>query len=153
MMRRVCALVVWGAIVLCAMPAIAAASAPNATTGGTSGVTDTAATLEGTVNANGEVTTYVFQYGTTTAYGTQTSAAPAGSGTTNQSVSSPVSGLAPSTTYHYRIVATNPSDTTQGADKTFTTGSAPQKPAVTTTPATNVTATSATANGTVNPKG
>jgi phosphodiesterase/alkaline phosphatase D-like protein len=152
-MRRVAGLVVWGAIVMCAMPAVASASAPSATTGGTSGVTDTAATLEGTVNANGEVTTYVFQYGTTNAYGNQTTAAPAGSGTTNQSVSSAVSGLAPSTTYHYRIVASNPSGTDEGADKTFTTGSAPQKPTVTTTPATNVTATTATANGTVNPHG
>src|SRR4051812_21296087 len=107
MIRRVTGLVACAAIALLATPAIAAASAPAATTGGATGVTDTAATLAGTVNANGEVTTYVFQYGKTTSYGGQTAAKAAGTGTTSQGVSDAVAGLSPSTTYHYRIVATN----------------------------------------------
>ena len=60
------------------------------------------------------------EYGTTTAYGTQTPSATAG-GNAGKSVSVNVTNLAPNTTYHFRLVATNPSGTDQGADATFTT--------------------------------
>ena len=153
MIRRLTTLVAGATIALAALPAMAAATAPTATTGGASGVTDTAATLAGTVNPGGETTTYVFQYGTTTGYGSQTTAKAAGAGTSSTNASDTVSGLSPSTTYHYRIVATNASGPAQGGDMTFTTGSAPQKPTVTTSAATLVTAVTAQANGTVNAHG
>src|SRR4051812_9010342 len=121
MIRRVIPLVACAAVALLATPAIAAASAPAATTGGATGVADSAARLAGTVNANGEVRPSVFQSGKTTSSGAQTPAKAAGSGTTGQSVSDAIAGLSPSTTYHYRIVATNPSGSTQGDDKTLTT--------------------------------
>jgi len=42
-------------------------------------------------------------------------------GNTYQSISANISGLTASTTYHFRIVATNSSGTTYGSDRTFTT--------------------------------
>jgi hypothetical protein len=43
-------------------------------------------------------------------------------------VSAALTGLSPNTTYHYRLVATNPSDTTLGADRAFTTNPAANPP-------------------------
>jgi hypothetical protein len=90
-----------------------------------------------------------FQYGTTASYGF-TTADQTRTGITTQSVTANISGLAASTTYHFRIVATNSGGTRFGIDRTFiTTG----PPAVTTNPATNVASFSATLNGSVNPHG
>jgi hypothetical protein len=117
-----------------AVTGTASASAPGATTGVASAVAATTATLNGTVFAGKESTTYRFEYGTTTAYGTQT---PAGtsSGNAGKSVSADIAGLAPSTTYHFRLVATNASGTATGADAVFTTtagtGAPPPSPAFT----------------------
>ena len=58
-------------------------------------VTVTSATLNGTVDPNGRATTWYFEYGTTTGYGSQTPARSAGSGTTSTSVSG--AGLRPDT--------------------------------------------------------
>lgn len=102
-------------------PASAAASAPAVTTSSPSDVGQTSATLSGTVNPSGQSTTYFFQYGTTTAYTTQTNATGVGSGTTPVGVHQAIFGLSPNTTYHYRLVATSSAGTTNGADQTFTT--------------------------------
>src|SRR5262249_55229015 len=48
----------------------------------------------------------------------------AGNATTDQTVSAALTGLQPGTTYHYRLVATNDTDTATGADHTFTTAAA-----------------------------
>jgi hypothetical protein len=98
-------------------------SAPAVVTGSASGVTSTAATLTGTVNPEGAATTYQFQYGTSTSYGSVTPASPAsaGSGTSAVSESASLSGLSASTTYDYRLVATNATGTTDGSNQTFTT--------------------------------
>ena len=96
-------------------------AAPAVTTGGAASIGETTATLGGTVNANGRPTTVYFEYGQTTAYGTQTAVQPGGSGTTGQAVSASVSGLTPGTTYHFRLVGTSNAGTTFGADQTFTT--------------------------------
>lgn len=96
-------------------------SGPAATTNHSSSVTMTAATVHGSVNPHGLSTTYHFEYGLTTAYGKSTSSQSAGSGQSAQSVSARITGLKPHTTYHYRIVATNSSGTSVGADRTFTT--------------------------------
>lgn len=98
---------------------------PAATTTSSGGVTQTAATVNGTVNPTGAATSYYFQYGTTTSYGSQTTTASAGSGFGPVNVSANLSGLTPNTTYHYRVVATNSNGTSNGADMTFTTGAPP----------------------------
>ena len=79
------------------------------------------AKLNGTVYPRGSETHYHFDYGTTTSYGTSTSASSAGAGTNNVQVHTTIYQLLPSTTYHYRVVATYASETTYGADHTFTT--------------------------------
>jgi hypothetical protein len=140
-------------IALAATPALAAA--PTATTGDATGLTDTQAALAGTVNPQGQLTSYAFQYGTTTAYG-QTALTSAGSATRDTPVSADLAGLTPGTTYHYRVIATNADGTTVGADRTFrTTGTAPAPPPApsATTGGADVNGASATLSGSVNPNG
>jgi len=96
-----------------------------ATTKAATGVAAAGATLNGSVTPAGIETTYQFQYGTTTSYGSVTPVTSAGSGITAQEVSNVISGLKPETTYHYRVVATNSVGTTDGADETFKTLSLP----------------------------
>jgi hypothetical protein len=112
----------------------ASATAPNASTGGVSSVSYAAATLNGSVGPQGQETNYVFQYGPTRSYGSQTPLSPAGNGTKTIKVSQPVSGLQPLTTYHYRIVASSPAGTTKGQDRTFTTPVIPLSLAITGVP-------------------
>jgi hypothetical protein len=128
-----------------------AASAPSATTGSAQGVSTTSATLTGTVNPQGSATTYHFEYGTTTAYGTSTASSSAGNGTSNVSASAAIASLTPNTTYHYRLVATNGTGTTTGDDATFTTGK--RLPLATTGSPKSVSATTATLSGELNPEG
>ena len=105
-------------------PASAAAAAPTVTTGSPSSVGQSSATPSGTVNPNGQSTTYFFKYGTTTSYGLQTTPASAGSGTGVVAVHQTLDGLTPNTTYHYQLVATSSAGTTTGTDQTFTTSAA-----------------------------
>src|SRR5438128_2617952 len=92
-------------------------AAPTVTTKAASSVKDTSATLNGSVDPNGLATTVYFEYGTTTGYGTKTPAASAGSGTNTKSISAAVTGLTGGATYHFRLVATNATGTTNGADQ------------------------------------
>lgn len=106
---------------------VQAALAPTVVTGGSRHVGTTTATVAGTVNPNGQATTYHFDYGLSTSYGSQAPGPPdpsAGSGTASQNESTSLSGLSPGTTYHYRIEATNGSGTSYGSDQTFTTSPA-----------------------------
>jgi bacillolysin len=94
---------------------------PGVTTGAASGVTHEAATLNGSVDPNGSATTYRFEYGTASSYGSSTASQSAGSGTSGVDVSAGVSGLAAETTYHFRLVASNAAGTSYGSDQTFST--------------------------------
>jgi phosphodiesterase/alkaline phosphatase D-like protein len=107
---------------------------PSVTTGVASAVLETSATLGGTLDPHGVDTTYRFEYGPTTLYGSQSAAASAGSGSGASDVSADLSGLAPSTTYHFRLVATNAGGTSTGDDATFTTPARPADPPAQTTP-------------------
>lgn len=86
------------------------------------------AKLGALVNPGGIQTAYRFEYGTTTAYGNMTPfpEGSVGEGITARAVWASASGLAPGTTYHYRVVATNELGTVYGSDKTFTTLTAEQ---------------------------
>lgn len=96
--------------------------APEVTTGSTTLITSSSATLNGTVNPNGLSTDYYFEWGQTTSYGNQTTSVSAGSGETAINVSEDITGLTDSTTYHYRLVAQNSEDTSYGNDMNFMTG-------------------------------
>ena len=96
--------------------------APLVTVGDARAITLTESTLVGTVNPRNEPTSYHFEYGTTTAYGSQTPAKDAPAGSADSEVTEVVTGLAPETTYHYRLVATNSEGgTASSEDHTFTT--------------------------------
>jgi phosphodiesterase/alkaline phosphatase D-like protein len=125
-------------------------SGPVAVTGAASDVTVSSATLAGTVDPNGRSTTWYFEYGTSTAYGSKTPARSAGSGTAAVGVSAPVSGLTAGRLYHYRLVATSDAGTGRGADRTFSTAGAP---AAVTGSVSSVTASAARLNGRVTPNG
>jgi hypothetical protein len=105
--------------------ATTAGEAPAVVTGGSSEPTTSTASVQGTVNPLGLQTTYYFEYGTTSSYGSRSPAgAPgvAGNGHGNRAVSAELANLVSGTAYHYRLVATNSAGTTYGADNTFTTG-------------------------------
>jgi len=124
---------------------------PSVSTGSATSLTSNSATLNGTINPNGAGTTYYFEYGITTAYGATTIATSAGSETSDVSVNTNITGLSESTTYHFRLVATNSVGTTSGSDQTFVTS--PSVPTVTTGSATLITSDTATLRGKVNPNG
>lgn len=128
--------------------------APTATTSAATSVHTTDAQLSAQVNPQGLPTTVSFQYGTSSAYGASTTAQSVGSGRSSQAISAALSGLAPMTTVHYRVVAVNAAGSTFGADMTFTTSAPPAAlPIVSTGPAAAVTDTSARVAGTVTPNG
>ncbi len=123
---------------------------PDVATGTASSIGTSSATLNGTVDPNGRDTTYYFEYGSTTGYGTKTSAKSAGSATNAQSESAGITGLQPGGTYHFRIVASSDAGTSTGKDSTFVTSSSP---AVETGDTASVTPTTATLKGAVAPNG
>jgi hypothetical protein len=101
------------------------AALPAATTGGTNKVTASSAQLHGTVNPKGAATTYYFEYGLTRRYGSRTPDTNAGKGTKNVNAVADIGGLKANTTYHYRLVASNPSGVTSGSDRAVTTKKQP----------------------------
>lgn len=96
--------------------------------GPATGISQTAATISGFINPNGNGTTYHFDFGTTTAYGMQVPGFDVfvGSDFAVHQVTQTVSGLSPNTTYHYRLVATDSIGlVTLGPDQSFTTAPLP----------------------------
>ncbi len=126
------------------------AEPPVAVTSAASSIGTTSVKLNGSVDPNGRSTTYTFEFGTTTTYGTKTSVSSAGSGSNSTNVSKSVTGLTAGTAYHFRLVATSDAGTVSGADRTFTTQS---PPTVATGAASSVGPTSATLGGSLNPNG
>lgn len=110
---------------------------PRAVTGREANVKSTSATLEGAAGAGvtgGDPTQYFWQYGLTTSYGSTSAVGTLGSCQPGHSAPSPycntpsvtnvstnIGGLTPCTTYHDRVVASNPDGTTFGGDSSFTT--------------------------------
>jgi hypothetical protein len=125
---------------------------PHITTDPATNLAAYSATLNGTVDPHGLPTTVHFEYGTTTSYG-QVTANRNYTGNTTQNVTANITGLTPSTTYHFRLVGTNSSGTTYGSDRIFTTLSPTGFPVVATGAATSVASFSATLNGSVYPHG
>jgi hypothetical protein len=103
--------------------ATAAPARPDVTTGPAANVGQNTATLTGGVTPNELETTYFFEYGTTATYGSRAPDPPASAGKGNRrvAVTADIGGLAPATTYHYRLVAQNSRGVRRGADRTFRT--------------------------------
>ncbi len=113
-------------------------------------VTTRKATLTATINPHGQATTYRFNYGPSAAYGASTPEADGGSGNATESVSGQITGLTPGTSYHVQVIATTNGITRSGADGTFTTAPAPT---ATVSDPINVTANSATLQGSADTHG
>jgi hypothetical protein len=112
---------------------------PVANTHNAGGIRGHSAILFGVAGPNvtgGDITHYFFEWGTTQGYGNQTPTGTIGScpaGITppslycdvpkTQKVSAEITGLAICTTYHFRLVASNPDGVAMGDDKTFMTKS------------------------------
>jgi phosphodiesterase/alkaline phosphatase D-like protein len=93
-------------------------SATNA--GGAVNVGKTVATPTGVINPEGATTTWVIQYGLTTAYGLENFPGTLAAVTTPVSVSAVLTGLSPATLFHYRLVAFHGSTVvSDGGDATF----------------------------------
>lgn len=101
-----------------------------AVTNNATGISNTGATLSGTLASLGGATSaqVYFQYGTSTSYTAQTTANAGSIGT----VTGPLTGLQPGTTYHYRFVVVAGATTVTGDDIMFVTtssGTGPNMPA------------------------
>jgi YD repeat-containing protein len=107
--------------------------------------------VTGSVNPNGAWTTYYFEYGKTTSFGSQTATGEAGNGRAVVGAEATISGLQPNTTYFYRLVATNEKGTTRSYTQSFKTD--PVKPTVATGSASGIGRMAAMIGGTANPNG
>ncbi len=109
-------------------------TAPSVTSGAASAITQTTATVAGTIPATGctAVTAYGIEYSTTTGFPNGTGTAVASTNLSGFNFSSALTGLAPSTMYYYHAYATNAGGTTYGSQGSFTTAA----PVLTATPLT-----------------
>jgi hypothetical protein len=82
----------------------------------------TSATVHSSIDLNGgpEVTSCVFQYGPTPAYGSSVPCSPDTPYTGTTVVSADISGLTAETTYHYRVMVTTVNGIKRAPDQTFT---------------------------------
>ena len=139
---------------------------PDAITQSATEMTNTIATLNGTVNPIGLATAAYFEWGFTASYGNKTSIRQMGVGVTPQTIAETLTNLTPGAVYYYRLVALRGDHTVYGENFAFiTTASVPVgsgvgfqifDPSVVTYPATPVTQigkTIATLNATVIPNG
>ncbi len=111
-------------------------------------LTPTTAKVSTDVNPNHWETIYLFEWGETQEYGTQTSFSQPIGGLDNEpiQVGEELTGLTPGTRYHFRVVAANFKGTTNGEDVVFTT---PALPRIDSTGAEAVTKTSVHFTGSV----
>jgi hypothetical protein len=130
---------------------------PTVETMAATSVTTNSAALNCSIFGNGSAIAGYFEYGLTTNYTENTRSLQFyGAGNPTEDYFTEISGLSPSTTYHYRAVAFNATPNEGiGADMTFTTLAATGQivPTVETLAATSITTTSAILSATVNPNG
>ncbi len=124
-MTRFVRLTLAGTVAVLLAPAAALAAPPVVTTGAAKNVTQTTASLRGKVNPKGNQTVYFFQYGTSKLYDAQTPETAAGGGDTAVPAAADIAGLAPFTTYHYRLVASYGQRIVFGKDARFKTARQP----------------------------
>ena len=128
---------------------VAAPPLPVVTTFAATQITGTGAVINGGVNASGSGTVPEFDYGPTSAFGSNIAGTPSPvNGISPVPVSAVLTGLNPGTTYYYRLKGTSAGGTTFGAAATFatTTTGVTVPPAITGQPAdrTNIIGTAAT---------
>ncbi|HZV72367.1 MAG TPA: right-handed parallel beta-helix repeat-containing protein [Conexibacter sp.] len=92
------------------------------------GITPTSATLHATANTIGLGGSARFAYGPTTGYGAFTAALGLPVTTGAQGEAAQLTGLQPSTTYHFQLLVTTPDGSVAAADQAFTTASVSRPP-------------------------
>jgi hypothetical protein len=98
----------------------------QADTDGADDETHNSATMTGDADANRRVSRAYFEYGTTEEYGSTTEVVDIGRGAEPVPIDIPVTGLAPDTEYHYRMVIVNDLGLkAYGSDEDFETDAAP----------------------------
>ncbi len=113
-----------------AKPAIGKVSlqiAPKATTGPASKISHTTATVSGSVNPLGTATTVSFHYGTTHAVSSKSKSHTLLAGGDAAKVTAGLSGLPAGKTIYYRVVASNPFGSVDGAIRSFKTPKIPTR--------------------------
>ena len=100
--------------------AVPSAGVPVAVTSGFDNLLTTSVRLKGTVNPCGSVTSYYYDFGPTSSYGTSTPQRSLPAGTAMVDAFEPGVGVTPGATYHFRLVATNAAGTAYGLDEVFT---------------------------------
>ena len=95
-------------------------AAPLTYTGGAAG-----STAHGATDPQNQQTQWYFEYGPTRQYGARTASGSVGGATGLHQVSAALPGLAPGRLYHYRLVASNGSGTSEGEDRLMVAGSQP----------------------------
>ena len=101
---------------------LVATPAPAAISLAATAITANGAVINGTVSAGGGSATVSFDYGLSSAYGTNAAGTPATvSGGSATAVSTTLSGLTPGTAYHFRVNASSSSGLASGGDLFFTT--------------------------------
>lgn len=138
------------------VPPVTQASAPTVVTDANAAPTDTTAVVVGKTTPNGALTSYWYEYGTSANAVTSTPHQMIGSGFIGTAAPAYITGLTKSTTYYFRLVASNSFGTVKGTQYTFTTSVGTPAPvgglpSATSQSATSVTKTSANLNGSVIP--
>ncbi len=102
-------------------------AAPAVTTGASSAVTATTATVAGSITDQGcsPVTSYGIEYSSASGFPNGTGTQVASSNLSSGNFSVGLSGLAPNTRYYYKAYATNAGGTTYGSQQAFTNGPLP----------------------------
>lgn len=102
---------------------------PTAATEAPTTVTQNTAIIKGRVNPHGgSASNCHFELGTSISYGSNFSCPLPGPVATDVTESKKISGLAPGTTYHYRLVVTTNAGTSAGDDVAFMTATPPPDP-------------------------
>ncbi len=94
---------------------------PSVSTAEVTDVTATAATISGSVDSQRLRTTYEVEFGSEPSYGATKLFGGAGESAGNETITVRLEGLAPNTTYHVRLEASNEDGETYGSYATFTT--------------------------------
>jgi hypothetical protein len=98
---------------------------PGVTGTGRAAVGPDSAVLRSTIDPNDAATTYHFEYGTTSRYGSRTPDRQIPEGDGDVAVTEQLTGLRPYRRYHFRVVATNAAGTTASRNRTLVTSRAP----------------------------
>jgi len=126
-------------------------SLATVTTQSASSLAQRSATISALIDANGANTSTWFEYGTAPSFGSITAEQTIGSSASGSNITAYLTNLSPNTTYHYRAVARNAHGIAHGVTLQFSTLVAGAQATAVTNGTNDITGSSATITGAVNP--